>query len=318
MFDRQLFVAVVCLLVAWPRPMNADESDRVKIALVAMHSEMGQPDENLKRVGRFADQARQAGAKFVVFTEECLTGSLNKSKLTRQEVTQIVARGEEIALPRLEEIAKKNQQTLIVGTTIRDGEKYRNAALIVGPAGRLAAYYKLWLPNENEGEFFIPGTELPVIDSQRWRFSVGICADLDRGEYFDAASRAGAELFLLPIAGSGYGELVGANGDQAKQAAKHRELHEPIMREWGRRHALYVGYANQAGLSGDNWFPGLSIAVDPLGEPAGVHAATEGLLVVEAHKDVLTRARAGLERPATPPKLTNSAGEQVKIRFVGK
>ena len=148
--------------------------------------------------------------------------------------------------------------------------------------------------------------------------AVGICADLNRGEYFDAASRAGAELFLLPVAGSGFPELVTSDGDQTKQAQPHRELHEPIMRDWGRQHAIYVGYVNQAGRSGDNWFPGLSLAVDPRGELLGVHAPTEGMLVVEVSRDALQQARAALKRPAVLPGINNSAGEPVRIRRVGK
>ena len=45
---------------------------------------------------------------------------------------------------------------------------------------------------------------LGVIDSQGWRrVAVGICADLQRGDYFRLAADAGAEFFLLCVAGSG-------------------------------------------------------------------------------------------------------------------
>ena len=63
-----------------------------------------------------------------------------------------------------------------------------------------------------------PGETLLVLDSQGWRFAVGICADLQRGDYFRLAADAGAEFFLLCVAGSGMPELVGPDGDQTKQA----------------------------------------------------------------------------------------------------
>ena len=138
-----------------------------------MHSELGRPAKNLARVAEFCEQARAAGATFVVFPEECLTGSLNKSSLSAEETANVVTAGEKLALPRLEEVAQKNQQTLIVGTILRDGAKYRNAALIVGPAGHLAKFSKLWLPNKNEERFFTAGTELLVIESQGWHSPSG-------------------------------------------------------------------------------------------------------------------------------------------------
>ena len=64
-----------------------------------------------------------------------------------------------------------------------------------------------------------------MLDSQGWRFAVGICADLQRGDYFRLAADAGAEFFLLCVAGSGMPELVGPDGDQTKQAEHHRALH---------------------------------------------------------------------------------------------
>ena len=313
-----LVAAGLGTLVAPSSSVAEDARDRVKVALVAMHSEMGRPEENLARVAEFCDKAHAAGATFVVFPEECLTGSLNKSNLSEAEQAKAVASADKLAIARLTEIARKNRQTLIVGTILRDGEKYRNAALVVGPDGPLATFSKLWLPNKNEERFFRAGNELPVVQSQGWQFSVGICADLNRGEYFDAASRAGAEMFLLPVAGSGMGEVVGANGDQTKQADEHRKLHEPIMRDWGRQYAIYVGYANQAGHSGNDWFPGLSLAVDPRGELMAAHAPTEGMLVVEVSRDVLKQARAALKRSATAPEIKNSSGQPVRILRVGK
>ena len=88
----------------------------------------------------------------------------------------------------------------------------------------------MWLPG-GEREYFQPGETLLVLDSQGWRFAVGICADLQRGDYFRLAADAGAEFFLLCVAGSGMPELVGPDGDQTKQAEHHRALHTTLMRQ---------------------------------------------------------------------------------------
>ena len=194
-------------------------------AAVAMHSEMGDPVANLDRIEEWVDKAHEAGATFAVFPEECITGSLNKTDLPGDEIERIVTDAVRLSRPRLESLAARYRMTLVVGTIDKRGEKYGNAALIVGPDGYIATFYKLWLPNENESEFFEVGDELLVVGSQGWKFSIGICADMNRGEYFRAAADNGAELMLMPIAGSGYADLVGPRGGQSRQARKHRSLH---------------------------------------------------------------------------------------------
>ena len=139
--------------------------------------------------------------------------------------------------------------TAVVGTVERRGDRRFNSALVVGPNGYLATYDKMWLPG-GEREYFEPGETLPVLDAQGWRFAVGICADLQRGDYFRLAADAGAEFFLLCVAGSGMPELVGPDGDQTKQAEAHRALHVKLMRRWSAQSGLYIFYANQAGKSG--------------------------------------------------------------------
>ena len=289
------------------------------VAAVAMHSEMGDPVANLVRIEEWVDKAHEAGATFAVFPEECITGSLNKTDLSGDEIERIVTDAVRLSRPRLESLAARYRMTLVVGTIDKRGEKYGNAALIVGPDGYIATFYKLWLPNENESEFFEVGDELLVVGSQGWKFSIGICADMNRGEYFRSAADNGAELMLMPIAGSGYADLVGPRGGQSRQARKHRSLHLKIMRKHASANGLYVSYANQAGRSGDNWFPGLAITVYPDGSMAGEHLPTEGMVVVEVAKDMVAAARSNLNtnQPADVV-CRNSAGKDVKMRLSGE
>ena len=54
-------------------------NDMVRVAAVAMHSEMGDPEANLSRLEEWTRKAHAEGAAFALFTEECITGSMNKS-----------------------------------------------------------------------------------------------------------------------------------------------------------------------------------------------------------------------------------------------
>ena len=54
------------------------ESDTIRVATVAMHSVMGHPQANLARVEEWTHKAHAEGARFALFPEECITGSMNK------------------------------------------------------------------------------------------------------------------------------------------------------------------------------------------------------------------------------------------------
>ncbi len=298
-------------------PGDPADAETVQVAAVAMHSAMGQPAVNLDRVEMWLRRARHAGARFAVFPEECITGSVNKSTLADDAGLAAIDDAARMAVPRLEALCRELGMTAVVGTVERRGARRFNSALIVGPAGYLATYDKMWLPG-GEREYFEPGQTLPVIESQGWRFAVGICADLQRGDYFRLAADAGAEFFLLCVAGSGMPELVGPDGDQSKQAEAHRALHVKLMRRWSAQSGLYIFYANQAGKSGSSWFPGLVLATDPHGQLIAEHLPTEGMLVTEVSRRVLADAcpTGPGEEEDTAGGPVNSAGRDVSVRVV--
>ena len=272
-----------------PSPGDPVDTDTVRVAAVAMHSAMGEPAVNLDRMERWLRRARRAGARFAVFPEECITGSVNKSELADDAVLAVIDTAGRLAVPRLEALCRELGMTAVVGTVERRGDRRFNSALVVGPGGYLATYDKMWLPG-GEREYFQPGETLPVLDSQGWRFAVGICADLQRGDYFRLAADAGAEFFLLCVAGSGMPELVGPDGDQTKQAEAHRALHTELMRRWSAQSGMYIFYANQAGKSGPSWFPGLVLVTDPHGQLVAEHLPTEGMVVAEVSRGALAAA----------------------------
>ena len=303
---------------------SASQPDTVEVATIAMHSKLGEPEANLDRVEEWAIKAHRRGATFAVFPEECITGSLNKSSLTRPEAAKIAETASKMARPRLEAICRKLEMTLVVGIIEPStGDKLSNNALIIGPKGYLATFTKLQLPNENELAWFTVGETLPVVTSQGWIFSVGIGADMHVPEYFRMAARNGAEFMLLPAGGSDGAELVGADGDQKRQAISHKTLHMEFLPERALESGLYIFYANQAGHSGTDWFPGLALAVDPTGQLVDEHLPTEGIIVTEMSRKEMTAARKA-RKPATitlvsqPVSLKNSSSQPVQIKKIGE
>ena len=270
---------------------NSMSTSTTRVASVAMHSAMGDFKTNLDRVADWSRRAHAQGATFALFPEECITGSMNKSDIPADEAMRIAERAAEESVPFLESLCRELDMTLIVGTIEPAGERYRNSAYIVGPDGYLATFTKLHIPNETERSWFEPGSHLPVVTSQGWTFGVGICYDLRFPEIFRTAAQEGSDFFLLAVGASGRADGVTVDGDQTEQAAEHRHLADQVLPARAVDNALYIFYANQAGKSGNAWFPGLAFAIDPNGQSVDEHAPDEGMIVTEVSREVIDKAR---------------------------
>ena len=262
---------------------------KTRIAAVAMHSEMGNFRANLAAVSKWCHRARSEGADFALFPEECITGSLNKSDLNIDDARKIVHAAEAESLPWLESLTRELEMTVVVGTIESAGERFANNALIIGPHGHIATFTKLHLPNAVEKEWFISGDLLPIVRSQGWTFGVGICYDLRFPEIFRTAAQHGADFFLLAVGGSG--GHPAPEDDQRSQITMHKNLAMQLMPARAVDNALYIFYANQAGHSGNAYFPGFSLAVAPQGALIDEHLCGEGMTVTEISRTILDQAR---------------------------
>ena len=116
------------------------------------------------------------------------------------------------------------------------------------------------------------------------------------------------------MGGSGNAELI-ENGDQTKQAEYHKSLHEKLMRKHAFETGMYVFYANQCGHSGNAWFPGLSLVVDPQGALVDEHLPTEGMTVTKASKQAIA-ARIKQRSAITATPCLNSSGKEIEVRLI--
>ena len=268
------------------------QDEKTRVAMVGMTSAMGDPATNLARVAHWCHKASDAGARFVLFPEECITGSMNKSDLSFQEARKIAVEAAEKSVPILESLCRELQMTVVVGTIGPGDGGLRNNALIVGPEGYLTTYSKLHLPNENEREWFEPGEALPIVTSQNWSFSVGICYDLHVPEIFRAAASREVDFFLLAV-GSSYAPHE--NRRAAEISEQHKQLFMKVLPARAMDNGIYVFYTNQSGMSGNAWFPGLCLAIDPAGNVAGEQLLDEGMVVVDVSRQALSAARSANE-----------------------
>ena len=271
---------------------QAVQDGTTRVAMVSMTSVMADPSTNLARIAHWCRKAAAAGARFVLFPEECITGSMNKSDLSLQEAEAIAAATAQKAVPFLESLCRDLQLTVVVGTIEPGDGGLRNSALIVGPAGYLTTYSKLHLPNETERKWFEPGESLPVVNSQNWRFSVGICYDLNVPEIFRAAASAEVDFFLLAVGQSYPPHEIGRAAEMSEEL---RQLNMKVLPARAADNGIYVFYANQTGMSGNAWFPGLSLAIDPAGNVIDELLQDEGMVLADVSRRALSAARSNSE-----------------------
>jgi predicted amidohydrolase len=274
---------------------SMSKPQETKVAAIAMHSEMGNPEANLARIDYWCERASKQGAQFAIFTEECITGSMNKSDLPFREARKIAEEAQIISEKRLVETAKNYSVTIAAGTIEPYKNKFLNSLLIAGPEGFITKYSKLHLPNPNEREWFYGGDSFPIVKSQGWIFGAGICYDLRFAEIYRTAGLNGADFFLLAVAGSGLENLVKADNDQTEQALMHKELSLGRLKTNAEDNGMYIFYANQAGKSGNAWFPGLCMAFDPEGKLIDEHMPDEGMIVTKVCRETIEKARAGMQ-----------------------
>lgn len=151
----------------------------MKIALAQMNPTIGALDENCKKIVRMIDQARQEGARIVLFPEMCMTGYPPEDLL----LLPCFIHGVTETLKMI--VAASQGMTAIVGCVRENfdgGEKrlYNSAALIED--GKLIGFQdKILLPDYDvfsERRYFEPGSHINTWDIRGKTVAVTICEDI--------------------------------------------------------------------------------------------------------------------------------------------
>jgi predicted amidohydrolase len=167
-----------------------------KIACVQMDVEIGKVETNRQRIMSRIREAAGQGAQLVLFPECALTGycfeSLDEAAPFAEQADGFSAR--HIALA-----CEQTKTHAIVGFIERDGSRYFNAAMIVGPGGVIATYRKIHLPFLGVDRFLTPGDRPFDVHSLPFgKVGVNICYDTSFPEAGRALKLLGAQLIALP------------------------------------------------------------------------------------------------------------------------
>ena len=113
-------------------------------------------------------------------------------------------------IKEVKKISKKNKKWILLGSlAIKDGKKYRNRSIMIGPKGNIVAYYdkiKMFdvkLPNKEEhkeSNTYKAGKKLVTVKLPWGRLGLTICYDLRFPEIYRSLSKKNLNFISVPSA----------------------------------------------------------------------------------------------------------------------
>ena len=166
------------------------------IACVQMDVAIGNVTANRQQIIARIREAAAHNAQLAIFPECALTGYCFDS------LAEAMPFAEPLDGPSAQAIAAACRDTgvhAVVGFIERLGERYYNAAMVVGPAGVVGSYRKVHLPFLGVDRFLTPGDRpFEVITLPSGRIGINICYDASFPEAARSLKLLGAELVILP------------------------------------------------------------------------------------------------------------------------
>jgi 5-aminopentanamidase len=164
----------------------------VKVSVVQLDSVLGDKEANLDKIERFVGAAGAQVANFVVVPELGTTGYFVGDRLA--ELAELVPGP---TTERLGAMARQYNAYVLCGMIERgQGDSLHNSLVMMSPAGELAGSYRKCHMFSVERQFFTPGDQGAVYDTEFGRVALTVCYDLIFPEFIRSLVLRGAELIL--------------------------------------------------------------------------------------------------------------------------
>jgi N-carbamoylputrescine amidase len=226
----------------------------MKIALIQQHASADKA-ENLARALRSFEEAAANGARLVGFAEL----AFEPFHPQRAATGDVRAKAEPIPGPITEAfsaLARRHRVVAVLNLFERDGSRTFDSSPVIDADGRLLGTTRMLhitdYPCFHEQGYYTPGdTGMPVYDTAAGRIGVCICYDRHYPEVMRALALGGADLVIVPQAGS-VGEWP-------------EGLYEAEMRVAAFQNGYYVALCNRVGVEECLEFAGESFVCGPDG-----------------------------------------------------
>jgi NAD+ synthetase len=252
----------------------------MQIALAQINPTIGDFHGNLRKVAGFADRAKAAGCRLVVFSELALSGYPPRDLLEKPDFVDSNRRCLEDLVARLRGIG------VVIGTLMDnpadDGKTLFNGAVLFEDGKRLGECAKRLLPTYDvfdERRYFEPGEASRPLDFHGHRIGLTICEDAwNDKDFFGKRMYALDPVALLADDGA---ELV-VNISASPYHIGKGEMRRRMLAAQASKHRVPLLFANQVGGNDDLVFDGLSAAFDATGRVvAQARDFDEDLIVVD-------------------------------------
>jgi N-carbamoylputrescine amidase len=254
----------------------------LKIALIQQHAS-SDIEDNIRRGARALEQAAQKGAGLIAFAELAFT-PFYPQKPAESAVSDLA---ESIPGPTTElfsGLAKKHQVVTVLNFFERDGDKTYDSSPVIDADGTILGVTRMLHIIEadcfHEQGYYSPGDgKCLVYDTTVGKIGVAICYDRHFPEYMRVLGLQGAELVVVPQAGS-VGEWPAG-------------LYEAELQIAGFQNGYFTALCNRVGKEEKITFEGKSYVTAPDGQVvAQAKALEDDILFAEIDLDKVNESHA--------------------------
>ncbi len=277
----------------------------MKVALGQINTTIGDIDGNVDKMIAFAINARQGGARLIIFPELAVCGYPPMDLLLKDSFVHANLRGLDKLRQSVEGIS------VLVGfvdTNHGNGRPLYNACALLEDGEIKARRYKTLLPSYDvfdEDRYFEPAREYMPVTIDGISVGISICEDIWNSKQINTKPR----YLIDPIERivEQHPQLLVNISASPFSIGKEHIRHE-LVRNQARKHGIPIIYVNQVGGNDELIFDGRSIVVNADGELiARGNEFTEDLIYVDIEPgEKSVQVLNGIIRPSADDRTINS------------
>ncbi len=168
----------------------------MRVGYVQFKPTFGDKHENIKKIMELVGEGARRKAELLVLPELCNTGYVFRSNEELESLSEEIPEGETSQV--LMGIAERFGLYIVAGLCERDGEKYYNSAVLVGPEGYIGKYRKAHLFKDENLLFSKGDTPFRVYETDKAKLGIMICYDWFFPEVTRILALKGAEVICHP------------------------------------------------------------------------------------------------------------------------
>lgn len=246
---------------------------KLRIALLQMHVEMGNPNVNFAHAKELMERAMEKKPNILVLPETWNTGFFPKENLS-----SLADEDGKETISLLSSMAASHGVNIVGGTTaVKVGPDIYNRSYVFDRKGALVTSFDKIHGFSLSGEpgYFRMGNHLSHFELDGLSCSMAICYDIRFPELIRREALEGVDLFFVPAAWP-----------------KIRNHHwVTLNRARAIENQFYLAAVNQAGKSGDTEYAGESLLLDPWGEDICHLEGDEEIAFGRVDTDVIHQVR---------------------------